>query len=410
MNKQQDIQLLLNNDENHHEQIIAKMILKAKHLECVVAFAKMSGLKSILDNLNKSLSNGLTARFVIGLDFYQSEPELLKHLLRLSKKHKLELYLSNDSNTFHPKIYAVALESGSQVIIGSANLTSGGLKSNHEASTLINDAGRSLMQSVQTYIDGLINNKTVVLATPAKIEKYERNYNINKAQQNLARRRTREAIKKSGPQSAMYLKILRDFLQDMKEDTSEEGFQSATDSRKINVKAAAKKLNELSTIKNLDAASFLAHYEELIGFFHSGGLHRSKREIAKHAKRFQVALTEITQSNKLTAPEAYELLHRHFINIKGAGVNVITEILHALNHKMYPVMNKNAVNGLRLANIDGFPTMPTKVSIKAERYASFCEQADKLRKELGLANFTELDALFNYAYWQDSDEQDEENE
>lgn len=411
MNTKQDIQLLLNNDDSHHEQDVADMILKAKHLECVVAFAKMSGLKLILENLKKCLVNGLTARFVVGLNFCQSEPEVLKQLLKLSKKHQLKLYLSDDADTdtFHPKIYAVTLEIGSKVIVGSANLTSGGLRSNYEASTLINDSGNSLMQSVQTYIDGLIENNILVPVTSERIETYERRYLINKAWQKITKRRIQKAIKNSGPKSDIYLKTLQEYLQDMKENTSDEGFQLAIASRKANLKAAVKKIFELSTNINLDASSFLAHYEELIGFFHSGGLHRSKREIAKHAKRFQTALAEITLSSKLPPYAAYKLMHEHFVYINGAGVNVITEILHALDNKAYPVMNQNAVNGLKLANIDQFPTMPSKASVKAEHYASFCEQADKLRKDLRLANFTELDALFNYAYWQDEEEEKKED-
>jgi hypothetical protein len=71
-------------------------------------------------------------------------------------------------------------------------------------------------------------------------------------------------------------------------------------------------------------------------------------------------------------------------------------------------MNQNAVSGLRRANIYDFPPKPLKDNVNAECYARYCQQADIVRQELGLANFTELDALFNYAYWRQEEEEEEE--
>ena len=34
----------------------------------------------------------------------------------------------------------------------------------------------------------------------------------------------------------------------------------------------------------------------------------------------------------------------------------------------------------------------------------YCEHADAVRRSLGLDDFTELDALFNYAYWRETEE------
>ena len=67
MSEKQQVQLLLNDNQYNHGQVIAQMILGAKQLECVVAFAKISGLKFLLKNLEKSLGKGLKARFSIGL-------------------------------------------------------------------------------------------------------------------------------------------------------------------------------------------------------------------------------------------------------------------------------------------------------------------------------------------------------
>ena len=79
-------------------------------------------------------------------------------------------------------------------------------------------------------------------------------------------------------------------------------------------------------------------------------------------------------------------------------VNVITEILHTFDNKKFAVMNQNSVFGMSLANYN-FPEKPSKTSVNAEMYEDFCTKAEAICKYLGLDNFTELDALFNYAYW-----------
>src|SRR5258708_2942050 len=48
-------------------------------------------------------------------------------------------------------------------------------------------------------------------------------------------------------------------------------------------------------------------------------------------------------------------------------------------------------------------------NITADVYADFCREAALVREALGLSNFTELDAVFNYAYW-DKRPRDEEDE
>jgi hypothetical protein len=148
----------------------------------------------------------------------------------------------------------------------------------------------------------------------------------------------------------------------------------------------------------LDAEAFLKRYEQLIEMFHSGGLQRGKKFIAQNADKFQAALVAILQSDQPTAAGAYQLLLDCFRDIPRAGVNLLTEILLTLDSKRFAVMNKNAVSGLGLANINDFPAKPSKSNVSAETYSQYCQKAAQVRNELGLSDFAELDALFNYAY------------
>ena len=173
------VQLLLNEEEHRHGHVVEKLLKRAERLECLVAFAKTSALGDLLKPLRKALESGLKARFAIGLDFYLTEPEALRQLFALAEKHALVLYLSNASDTFHPKIYAFQNGKQCSVIVGSANLTHGGFYGNYEASALIDDASGALMASVTRHLDALVADRILVPATKPRIDAYEREYIIH---------------------------------------------------------------------------------------------------------------------------------------------------------------------------------------------------------------------------------------
>ncbi|MBV59855.1 MAG: NgoFVII family restriction endonuclease [Nevskiales bacterium] len=393
------VKLLLNEAERGHGDVIEKLLKQAERLECLVAFAKASALNRLLKPLHKALEGGLEARFAIGLDFYLTEPAVLRKLLALTeKKHALKLYLSDSSDTFHPKVYAFQHGKGCSVIVGSANFTHGGLYGNYEASAVIEDEKGTLMASVTKHFDALLTNEVLVSATKGRIDDYERAYVIHNAYRNLAKGRAERARRTKGEDST----LLSEILAVMKRDASELGFNAQKRARKNNLREAKQQLEVLAALHGNVGRIFPARYDALIGSFHSGGLHRGKSRIAEHPERLVAAVRDIIGTRNLSPADAFAILHGHFGSIPGAGINLLTEILHALDNKRYAVMNQNAVSGLMLAGIRDYPLHPTKQNVNANSYAHYCQHADAVRQELGLADFTELDALFNYAYWGES--------
>ena len=394
------VQLLLNEEEHRHGHVVEKLLKRAERLECLVAFAKTSALGDLLKPLRKALESGLKARFAIGLDFYLTEPEALRQLFALAEKHALVLYLSNASDTFHPKIYAFQNGKQCSVIVGSANLTHGGFYGNYEASALIDDASGALMASVTRHLDALVADRILVPATKPRIDAYEREYIIHDTCRKVAKKRAQKASRTEGPDFT----ILADLLELMKSDDSAHGFTAQKNGRKGNLRQARRRLAELAALSSNARRDFPSKYDALIGLFHSGGLHRGKSRIANHPGQFVAAVADILDRRNLSPAEAFTVLHRHFGAITGAGINLLTEILHALDNKRFAVMNQNAVSGLALAGIRDYPLHPTKQNVSAESYARYCGHADTVRRSLGLDDFTELDALFNYAYWRETEE------
>ncbi|AVT12585.1 phospholipase D-like domain-containing protein [Paracidovorax avenae] len=396
-------ELILNGKATNHSNALLAPLKRAKHLDCMVAFAKTSALKEFLPPLKKALARGMTARFAVGLSFHLSEPTILRQLFSL-RGDGLELYLSNDrKRTFHPKIYAFRDGAGSSVFVGSANLTFGGLSENYEASVRYDEPDGHLAAAVAAHFDNLIEQKVIVEASATRISDYAFEFDIHDVWRKVARKRAEKIINKE----TRDLSLLAFKLDEMKRDESENGFAAHQTLRRRNLVSSKRQIRRLSEVLRPSSASFLTLYERLIEHFHSGGLARQKTRLAGQATQFVAALNAILQAGKPSPEAAFETLREPFRRIRGAGVNLLTEILHAMDNQRYAVMNQNAVAGMLAAGFTGYPLHPNKLSVNGATYARYCADAQTIRKQLGLANLSELDALFNYIYWQEEDEDQE---
>ena len=107
---------------------------KFDSFQASVAFAKRSGVQHIEDALKAFIGNGKTARIVVGVDLGGTTIEGLEALLDALGETG-ELLVNHDEGaftTFHPKIYFFEGSDNSILIVGSGNLTQGGLYSNDE--------------------------------------------------------------------------------------------------------------------------------------------------------------------------------------------------------------------------------------------------------------------------------------
>ncbi|MEF9385909.1 phospholipase D-like domain-containing protein [Ralstonia solanacearum species complex bacterium KE056] len=394
MKDDRSVQLLLNAADQDHSQVIVKLMKHCTRLECLVAFAKASAHESMVKNLRTALARGLQARIAVGLSFHLTEPQLLRTLWKLSQDHSLELFLSKSKQTFHPKIYSFWAEEHSTVIVGSANLTRGGLSLNHEASALIPDPHGNLVASVTQHFDELLEKKHIEPAKESRIDEYEREFNIHEAVRKAAKASAEEDC--DSPEPSLTALAMR--LHRMKADPSENGFDGQMKTRGINRRKARALLEAMASAPGKQK-DFSDRYEELIASFHSGGLHRSKTRVAQHARAFTVAIADIVRQRKLPPSQAFNVLHRHFGAIPGAGINIITEILHALDNERFAVMNQNAVAGMKGTGLADYPTHPTKTNVEGDTYERYCQHANIIQQALGLANLTELDNIFNFDYW-----------
>lgn len=103
--------------------------------QAAIAFVKRSGVQHIRKALQAFGNADGHICLVIGIDQHGTSFEGLTDLLAIIGEHG-EIWINHDESsyvTFHPKLYLFEGEASALLIIGSGNLTEGGLYTNDEA-------------------------------------------------------------------------------------------------------------------------------------------------------------------------------------------------------------------------------------------------------------------------------------
>mgnify|MGYP001083202996 CR=1 FL=1 len=110
----------------------------AKSFKLAVAFLKKTGYDEIRRDLVRLLEDGYPVELVIGISSYGiTDWEVLRYLLDLKDKYgNLRVKYYNNEG-FHPKLFVFGLPQRTKIVLGSSNLTGGGVKNNVEANVLL---------------------------------------------------------------------------------------------------------------------------------------------------------------------------------------------------------------------------------------------------------------------------------
>jgi hypothetical protein len=132
-------------------------------LRVIVAWAKRSGLSRAMIDLQAIRSRGGKVVTIVGLSEGGATEQGLKALIGLSD----EPYVFYDaSRTFHPKVYLASGESHALLLVGSHNLTAGGLAWNYEAGIwceldLTSEPDKEILEDVIAYFNRLLADTNV---------------------------------------------------------------------------------------------------------------------------------------------------------------------------------------------------------------------------------------------------------
>lgn len=174
------MRLLSNKISNNHKIEIEQAIEFADEIIICTAFLKNSGLSELLEKINQK---AFKSTFFVGTNFYQTEPDALRRLYNCGHT----IYLNRDKTpTFHPKIFLFRTQDKIRLIIGSANLTSGGLVSNIETSLVCDTTTDSIVY--KSLMDDLhfFKTKAKQIEILETITDYESRYKIYRHKHQVA--------------------------------------------------------------------------------------------------------------------------------------------------------------------------------------------------------------------------------
>lgn len=132
---------IVDNVSERLTSVLLPLVERSTDIRIAVAFISQSGLAEIDKPMKIALQSGAYFEFLIGLDTRATEPEAIKTLYQLSRANSnvvLYCYASlQPSSLYHPKMYLLRNEKRATAIVGSSNLTEGGLARNIEVNVVI---------------------------------------------------------------------------------------------------------------------------------------------------------------------------------------------------------------------------------------------------------------------------------
>lgn len=132
------------------EKEVQNRIRESDEISIAVAFLSNSGVERIIEAIRTRKEKDGKISIITSLGHDITEPDALRKLLEYEVDCKII-----DSDTFHPKLYIFKKAGDFCCIIGSSNLSEGGLFSNYEANVILrgNDSDSSIKESIDYFSD-----------------------------------------------------------------------------------------------------------------------------------------------------------------------------------------------------------------------------------------------------------------
>ena len=128
------------------------------HFRAAVAFVKRSGTRHIANHLADYARTG-QVEIIAGIDHFGTSAEGLRDLFEaVNPNGRIIVFHNRLPFTFHPKVYMFKSQIAAEVLIGSGNLTEGGLFTNYEATLhltldLADPDQVAVLQSIECVLD-----------------------------------------------------------------------------------------------------------------------------------------------------------------------------------------------------------------------------------------------------------------
>jgi hypothetical protein len=318
-----------------------------------------------------------------GLDFCQTEPTLLREWLKLSRTGQVRACLyPKSSATFHPKVLIIESRNRSFAIIGSGNLSAGGLRDNVECSLYTSNP--SIIQQLNEWFEQQITSSFPI--TQADIDEYEPKHKaaLNASKKVRAKQEETEARLASSRKKRQL--TWKDAVQRGKKYFASKRF-CQDDRRKW--ASSAKKIQRLLhyprfRFNSNEWAEFFKVYElgNLVPIY--------SKKLFQRRKLLQNGLRLLLNETVPIHQRINTLLDsRQPVALRGLGINLLTKILAAHRPNKWPVFNGPVRKALQ-----SFGYEEPRGSETGEKYAAFAHRMKEFMEQTGAPDMIALDCFF----------------
>lgn len=392
-------QLVWNASGQTVANLLGEHASNARRILIAVAFLSKPGWRMVNDWLRSSLERGCHIEIFVGTDFYQTDPSALQEaeaLLRGRTGCALWICRRSSRSVFHPKLYVFESDRETVAVVGSANLTSGGLRDNREVCCCFSmSPGSAMAGQLETIFASYRSDKDIHQATLLDIARYEGEcVRFNRHMKKAERGALKEIKALPSIREDRLQRYVREYLSCEKE---QEDYRF----RMRNYARIPALLDRLILAKT--KAGFLEIYELLVGkpgqrgLWHSGWLFRQKNHVAYGFLETCAMIRTVREHPEASATELFELGIPYVKRVTGLGVNVLTEVMNSYYPDRCPVLNNNSLGSMRHLAIGRFRQDPQ--GFKAKDYGKFTEILDYVRNLFAFDSMGRVDHFLNYVYW-----------
>lgn len=398
------IKLLSNTKQFNHKYFILSHFENTDKVMIAVGFYKLSAWTQMKDTwLEFNKSKNSESEIYIGLGYGESDPDAIQSLynsIKNKKNHNLVL-CTPDAGIFHPKIYIFIKGDIATIIVGSSNMTHHGWSVNDEVSisftcTIDSTEFKEFNQYFKRLKKKYNSDDLQALINRYKKEKKEFDGEYRRPKFRFKRKKTSIA----GIDMPRLYEYYQYYL-----DSDEYKEPQERDSRYQN---AFENLEKIASSQKLSDNQFHKLFGPLVGhkdfrpkLWHSGSIHRKTYATLENKDSFRHLVRTIKSNLSKNVELAFDIAKselnsmRKSKQISGVGVNILTEILLTYNPSKFANLNDNPIAVLSELGTD----FPNPDQFKGEDYMDYINLIDRIRKELKMGSFHEIDSFFNYVYW-----------
>ena len=184
---------LIDNISKKMLDVLSTIINSSRECKIAVAFVSAKGFSLIEEALHECIKKNGHMEFLVGLDMLSTDPDALWNLFQLSQSSKnVEFFCFSGAKSaaiYHPKLYLTNSGETYSIVIGSSNLTEGGLKKNFEVNMLIQaNQHDEIISDTYAVYNTLKFHPNHIKPDKEFLSIYEKLHSINKKQEGIIKK------------------------------------------------------------------------------------------------------------------------------------------------------------------------------------------------------------------------------